>query len=237
MARGPENTVAAMKQAWSDGAAAVECDIRRTSDGQFVAFHDSSTGRLCPRDWEISNNSWAHLKALRVLDKEPIAHLDDILNLMILRPGLEVYFELSLPRDSDAADFALQLNRAGMQYRSYLLVFQNRISQLEAASAAVPDIGRAVMPFLPSDLTGIASRAGASRVCTGWVDWPLTKQLFYLGASLFDFKLQAAEAAAAGVEVSAGVANNPRDVRALAELGAHAIWTDDVPMAMRYLGL
>lgn len=237
MARAPENTVAAMKAAWDDGAAAVECDIRRTADGQFVAFHDASTDRLCSRNWEIAATTWPHLKSLRVLDKEPIAHLDDILNLMILRPGLEVYFELSLARDSDAADLALQISRAGVQYRSYLLVFQHRTSQLEAASAAVPDIGRAVMPFLPYDLLACASKAGASRVCAGWVDWPLAKPLFYSAASLFDFRLQAAEAAVAGVEVSAGIANTPRDVRRLAELGAHAIWTDDVPMASRYLGL
>jgi uncharacterized OsmC-like protein len=39
------------------------------------------------------------------------------------------------------------------------------------------------------------------------------------------------EAEAEGVEVSAGIANHPRDMRRLAELGARAVWTDDVPLA------
>jgi len=103
MARAPENTVAAFKAAFSAGASAIECDIRRTADGQFVAFHDATAGRLCGRNWAIAKTQWSHLKALRVLGEEPIAHLDDILNLMILRPGKDFYFELALQKEADAA--------------------------------------------------------------------------------------------------------------------------------------
>ena len=133
MHNAPENTMAAFKRALSDGASAVECDIRRTADGQFVAFHDAAAGRVCGRNWRIAATDWSHLKTLRVLDREPIAHLDDILNLMILRPGTDFYFELALERESDAADLALQIKRAGMQHRAYLLAFSHRASYLEAA--------------------------------------------------------------------------------------------------------
>ena len=235
MAGGPENTAAAMRAALAEGAAAVECDIRRTSDGEFVSFHDASTGRLCGRDWKIAETPWGHLKNLRVLDQEPIAHLDDILNLMILRPGSEFYLELALERESDAADLARQIARAGVQARAYLLAFSHKISFLGAAAAAVPGIGRAVMPLFPRGMLETARAAGASRVCAGWIDWPLARELFYLGAAACDFKAQADAAEAAGVEVSAGIANHPRDVRRLAELGARAVWTDDVPMAVKYL--
>lgn len=235
MANGGENTIAAMKAALADGASAVECDIRRTADGQFVAFHDASTGRLCGRNWQIARTDWSHLKSLRVQDREPIAHLDDILNLMILRPGSEFYFELALEREADAADLARQIARAGVQSRAYLLAFSHKTSFLEAARAAVPGIGSAVMPLFPSGLLRTARAAGASRVCAGWIDWPLARELFYFGAAAYDFKNQAEEAAAAGVEVSAGIANHPRDVKRLAELGVRAVWTDDVPMAAKYL--
>jgi len=235
MLNAPENTVAAFKRAFSDGAAAVECDIRRTADGQFVAFHDADAGRVCGRGWKIAGTPWSHLKSLRVQGKEPIAHLDDILNLMILRPGKDFYFELVLERASDAADLALQIKRAGMQDRAYLLVFPHRAVLLEAAREAVPGIGSAVMPLFPSDMLGTAWRAGATKVCAGWINWPLAKQLFFFGASAYDFKKQAEEAALVGVEISAGIANHPREVRRLAELGAKAVWTDDVPMAARYL--
>ncbi len=235
MHNAPENTVAAFKRALSDGASAVECDIRRTADGQFVAFHDASAGRVCGRNWRIAATEWSHLKSLRVLGKEPIAHLDDILNLMILRPGTDFYFELALEREADAADLARQIQRAGMQHRAYLLAFSHRTSYLEAAREAVPGIGSAVMPLFPSDMLGTAWRAGASKVCAGWLDLPFTKQLFFWGAGAFNFKQQAEDADLAGVEISAGIANHPREVRRLRELGARAVWTDDVPMAAKLL--
>ncbi|PKM98655.1 MAG: hypothetical protein CVU79_02005 [Elusimicrobia bacterium HGW-Elusimicrobia-3] len=235
MAAGPENTVAAARAALADGAAAVECDIRRTADGQFVAFHDAGTGRLCGRDWKIAATAWPHLKALRVPGDEPIAHLDDFLNLMILRPGSDFYFELALEKPSDAADLARQIARAGVQHRAYLLAFSHRTAFLDAALEAVPGIGAAVMPLYPSNMLRTALGAGASKVCAGWIDWPLAKQLFYFGAAACDFKAQADAAEAEGVEISAGIANNPRDVRRLAGLGARGVWTDDVRMAVKYL--
>ncbi|MDD5208532.1 MAG: glycerophosphodiester phosphodiesterase family protein [Elusimicrobiales bacterium] len=235
MLKAPENTVAAFKAAFSAGADAVECDIRRTADGQFVAFHDSGTGRVCGRDWKIAATSWPHLKSLRVLGKEPIPHLDDILNLMILHPGREFYFEMALEKEADAADLALQIKRAGVQSRAFLLTYSCRSGFLAAARAAVPGVGLAVMPLFPSDMLTTAVKTGASKVCAGWIDWPLTKQLFYAGASAFDFKKQAEEAALAGVEISAGIANHPRDVRRLLDLGAKAVWTDDVEMAVKYV--
>lgn len=235
MLRAPENTAAAFKTALSDGAGAVECDIRRTADGQFVAFHDAGAGRVCGRNWKISETTWPHLKSLRVLGKEPIPHLDDILNLMILRPSAEFYFELALEKESDAADLALQIKRAGVHSRAFLLTYSCRTGLLAAARAAVPGVGLAVMPLFPSGMLGTAVKAGASKVCAGWVDWPLTKQLFFFGASACGFSAQAEEAALAGVEISAGIANHPREVRRLKDLGARAVWTDDVPMALKYV--
>jgi len=231
----PENTVAAFRAAFAAGASAAGCDIRRTADGQFVAFRDADAGRVCGRGWKISATTWPHLKSLRVLGKEPVAHLDDILNLMILRPGKDFYFELALERESDAADLALQISRAGMAPRAFLLASSRRKGFLAAARSAVPEIGSAVTPLFTCDLAGTARAAGASRVCAGWGDRPLAKQLFYLGASCFDLKKQAAAAADLGIEISAGIANGPRDVRRLAELGVAAVWTDDVPMAAVYL--
>jgi glycerophosphoryl diester phosphodiesterase len=231
----PENTVAAFKAAFAAGASAVECDIRRTADGQFVAFHDRDAGRLCGRGWKISGTPWPHLKSLRVLGREPIAHLDDILNLMILRPGRDFFFELALESEADAADLARQISRAGVQSRAFLLTFSHRRAQLAAAREAVPGIGTAVMPLLPRDIAAATAEAGASRVCTGWVDWPGAKGLFYMAAAAFGLKEQAAAAASLGLEVSAGIANDPRDLRRLAALGVAAVWTDDVPTAARYL--
>ena len=232
---GPENTVAAFRAAFSAGAAAIECDIRRTADGQFVACHDSTVKRISGQAWPVAKTSWAHLKTLRVFGKEPMAHLDDILNLMILRPDKDFYFEMVLDREADAADLALQIQRAGVQRRAFLLSFSIHGNFLRAARAAVPDIGLAVIPLLPSDVLQTARLAGAEKVCAGWIDWPFPRELFYAGASAFDLQAQLRAAAAAGIGVSVGVANHPRDLRRLSMLGVSAIWTDDVRLAAKYL--
>lgn len=232
---GPENTAAAFKAAFAAGAAAALCDIRRTADGQFVAFRDARAGRLCGRNWEISAAEWGHLKPLRVLGREPIPHLDDLLNILILRPSAEFFFKLAQGGEREAADLALQVARAGVQDRVFLTACSCRLELLAAARAAVPGLGLAVERPVPYDLLGTAWKAGASRVCCGWTGGGLAREAFYLGAEILDFKAQAEEAAAAGVEVSAGLVSHPRDVRRLTGLGARAVWTSDVELAARYL--
>jgi glycerophosphoryl diester phosphodiesterase len=232
---GPENTAAAFKAAFAAGADAALCDIRRTADGQFVAFADAGAGRLCGRNWEISAAEWGHLKPLRVLGREPIAHLDDLLNILILRPAKEFFFRLLPGTERDAADLALQVARAGVQDRVFLLARPCKGAMLAAARAAVPGLGLAVAPRTPYDLLGSAWKAGASRICSGWTGGGLAREAFYLGASLFDLRAQAEEAAAAGVEVSAGLVAHPRDARRLVELGVGAVWTSDVELAAKYL--
>jgi glycerophosphoryl diester phosphodiesterase len=232
--RAPENTIKAFKTAMADGASAIECDIRRTLDGQFAAFHDRTLERVSGLDWAVERTAWGHLKASRNAG-EPPAHLDDILNLMILHPGLEVFFEMILNSPAEAADLAREISKAGVESRARLLVFSPYAGQLREARLAVPAIGAAVIPLFPSNLARSAEKAGAAYICPGWIDWPFTRQLFMAGAAIFDLKAQAAAAAEKGIEVSVGVANTPREVRWLASQGVHAVWTDDVPMALKYV--
>ena len=42
----------------------MECDVYRTADGQFVIFHDDTTGRLAGRDYAIEGTDYATLKGL-----------------------------------------------------------------------------------------------------------------------------------------------------------------------------
>ncbi|MBI5744857.1 MAG: hypothetical protein HY952_09945 [Elusimicrobia bacterium] len=231
---GPENTAAAFREAFAAGADACGCDIRRTADGQFVAFRDASAGRLCGRGWKIAATEWAHLKSLRVAGREPIAHLDDILNILILRPGAEFFLRPAGLGERDAADLALQVARAGVQDRVFMTARPCGRALLAAAAGAVPAIGLAVTPRTVYDLVGAAWKAGAARACAGW-SCPFSKTLFYASASAFGLRAQCEEAAAAGVEISAGPADHPRDVRRLRALGVKAVWTNDVEMAARYI--
>jgi glycerophosphoryl diester phosphodiesterase len=61
----PENTLAAEKLAWQQGADAVETDIHLTRDGQIIVSHDKTTKRTTGQDGTIAQLT---LDALRRLD-------------------------------------------------------------------------------------------------------------------------------------------------------------------------
>lgn len=229
----PENTVAAARLAFARGAHGVECDVRRTADGEFVLMHDASAARVTGFDWPVEGTAWAHLKHLRVGGTEPVAHLDDMLKLAAAEPRKLFYFEMCFRSGEDAAALGEKLASSGLAGRCRVLAFAGRAELLRAARAAAPGLGTAVMPYLPYDPLLSARRAGADEVCCGWLDWPGTRLLFKGAAAAFGFRRAALEAAEAGIMLSAGIANGHYDVRWLAEQGVGGIWTDDAHMASR----
>lgn len=63
-ATAPENTLAAFRQAWSDGADAIEGDFRLTADGALVCIHDADTKRVTGHDRVVAACTLAELKQL-----------------------------------------------------------------------------------------------------------------------------------------------------------------------------
>ena len=63
-ATAPENTLAAFRQAWSDGADAIEGDFRLTADGALVCIHDADTKRVTGQDRVVAACTLAELKQL-----------------------------------------------------------------------------------------------------------------------------------------------------------------------------
>lgn len=62
----PENTLAAIRLAWQQGADAVEIDVQLTADGQLVAIHDETLLRTGGVDWPVKDRTLAELKTLDV---------------------------------------------------------------------------------------------------------------------------------------------------------------------------
>lgn len=62
----PENTIAAAKLAWEQGADAVEVDVHLTSDNKIVVIHDKGTKRTAGVDLEVSKTLYEKLKDLDV---------------------------------------------------------------------------------------------------------------------------------------------------------------------------
>lgn len=61
----PENTLAAFRTAWQEGADGIEADFRLTRDGRIVCIHDGTTGRTGREDLVVTESSF---DALRLVD-------------------------------------------------------------------------------------------------------------------------------------------------------------------------
>ncbi len=57
----PENTLAAFRLAWQRRCRCIECDVRRTSDGEIVCMHDPSTLRTTGVDYVVERTPYSKL--------------------------------------------------------------------------------------------------------------------------------------------------------------------------------
>lgn len=62
----PENTLAALRLGFAQGADAGECDVRVTADGHAILLHDSETGRVAGRKLVAAHEALASLQSLDV---------------------------------------------------------------------------------------------------------------------------------------------------------------------------
>src|SRR6478672_5367982 len=62
----PENTLAAIRLGWDQGADGVEFDVRLSRDGQIVVIHDADTRRVANVDRLVSDQTVDELRQLDV---------------------------------------------------------------------------------------------------------------------------------------------------------------------------
>ena len=60
----PENSIASLEYSAQEGIYAVECDVRRTGDGQYVIYHDETTGRLTGVSRRISEMTLEEMRGI-----------------------------------------------------------------------------------------------------------------------------------------------------------------------------
>ncbi|PIR23904.1 MAG: hypothetical protein COV44_00385 [Deltaproteobacteria bacterium CG11_big_fil_rev_8_21_14_0_20_45_16] len=77
-AKYPENTLLSLSKAIEEGADGFECDLRISRDNEVLVFHDDDFKRLCGSNGSIEESSWKEIKKLKVKNKEPICHFDQL---------------------------------------------------------------------------------------------------------------------------------------------------------------
>ena len=95
----PENTLAAFRLAWEQGADGIEGDFYLTADGEIVCLHDSDTGRTGGRKLSVGQSTLAELRKVDVGawrgDKfrgEPIPTLAEVLG--VVPEGKKIFVEI-----------------------------------------------------------------------------------------------------------------------------------------------
>ncbi len=95
----PENTIAAFKLAWSQGADIIEGDFRLTKDQEIVCIHDSSTKRVAGKKLVVASSTLAQLRQLEVgswkskkWQGEKIPTLQEVLE--IIPEGKQLFLEV-----------------------------------------------------------------------------------------------------------------------------------------------
>ncbi|MBD0316773.1 MAG: glycerophosphodiester phosphodiesterase [Nitrospiraceae bacterium] len=91
----PENSILALKKGVELGADFVEFDVRRTSDGTLVLFHDRTLGRMTADARAVCDVPWSRLRNLEISPGQTIPTLRDALTA--ISGGTGVMIELKEP--------------------------------------------------------------------------------------------------------------------------------------------
>lgn len=156
----PENTLAAFRQAFIEGADILETDLHLSADGVFMCIHDATVDRTTDGSGAVSAMTLSELKQLSAsygfqgFAEERVPTLAE--TAAILPPGVALALELKTDRFLEAqvcARLVTELREAGIFERSLVLSFSlPRLQAVKAVEPAIP-IGWITMAKLcPGDI-------------------------------------------------------------------------------------
>jgi glycerophosphoryl diester phosphodiesterase len=212
-----ENSMAAFQRAVDLGYRYLETDVRVTSDGVALAFHDAVLDRVTDRRGRIADLPWSVVRQARIAGREPIPLLTELLAAWpAVRINLDVKDDRSVTPTVDA------IRRTGTLRQVCVGAFATRRIQA-VRSALGPQLctslgpraalrlrlPSAIQPRRPGAYTGRCAQVPAR-----------------VGRRVFVDARYVAAAHAVGVPVHAWTVNDPAEMRRLLDLGVDGIMTD-----------
>lgn len=116
----PENSWAAFERTVAMGYRYMETDVRTTSDGVVVAFHDPGLERVAHRPGLIAGTTWAALRSLPLDDGRPVPRLDEL-----LAAWPEVRWNIDIKTSSAIRPVTEALSAAGALDRTLVASFSD----------------------------------------------------------------------------------------------------------------
>lgn len=226
-AEAPENTLAAMRLAWEQGADGLEIDVRPTREGLLVAVHDADTLRYGGRSTPVAQEAWAELRTLDVgrwkdprFAGERIPSLDEM--LAALPDGRRILVELKCgPETADG--FAASVRRSARDPRAVTAI-SFHLDTLAAVKSRLPECS--AWPVIEMQ---VGSASG------GWSPDPaeIVRRSREAGFDGVDLSSRPPLDRAlldtlhgAGLVVGAWTVNDPHEARRLQDLGLDLLTTD-----------
>ena len=230
-AHAPENTLAAFKLAVSQGAPAIELDVKLSSDGEVIVFHDQMLNRTTNGSGAVGNLPLAALKELdagshfsAAFKGEKIPTLSEVFETV----GQHVFINVELtnyasPRDALPDKAAALVKKFGLQDRIMFSSF-NHIT-LQRAHQLLPEVPLGLLA--PPGILGVIARSWIGR---RWV----TYQAIHPEVRDTSPRL-IRNAQQRGHRVHVYTVNQPQVMLRLFQAGVDGIFTDDPPLAFSVL--
>ncbi len=141
----PENTLAAFRRAFDDGADILETDLHLTADGIFVCIHDSTLDRTTDGHGAVAEMRLAEIKLHSASYGRPEFQAEKVPTLAELTAILPNDVALALELKSDrlleaniCQQLAEELEQANVRQRTVVLSFS--LARIRAVQAVAPDI-------------------------------------------------------------------------------------------------
>jgi glycerophosphoryl diester phosphodiesterase len=213
-----ENTMPAFHACLALGYRYLETDVRVTSDGVLVAFHDPTLDRVTDRTGRIENLPWREVRTALIGGREPVVRLDDLLGAWP-----DVRFNLDIKAAGALAPLVRTVRRLKVEDRICLASFSD--ARIAAARRILgPSVCTSLGPrgVAALRLSSYSPRAaGLVRIEAGCAQVPL--QLG--GRPLVDERFLAA-AHSRGLQVHVWTVDAEQEATELLDLGVDGLMTD-----------
>jgi len=136
-----ENSLESFNKAISGGAARIEFDVQTTKDHHLVIMHDKSLRRTANVSKSVKNLSRAELKAINLLNGEPVPFLDEVLESLLGKVEFNIEIKSVALKDVDL--LAKLLKKFNAKNRIIVSSFQYK--SIQYLSNTYPKIERACL--------------------------------------------------------------------------------------------
>lgn len=219
---GIENTMASFAAAVDLGFRYLETDVRVTSDGELVVFHDVTLDRVVRQPGRLSDLTWAELEKLLVGGREPVPRLAELLTAWpeirwIIDPKCDAAVEplIRALREHDAVDRVCVGSFSDDRLRRLRVAFGSALCTSMGPNELMR-LRLAAWRILPVSAVPLAARCVQMPVRYG--PFPLAEpRCIGLAKQL-------------GLQVHVWTINKRATMHHLLDLGVDAIMTDDLVM-------